>query len=265
MLVDSHCHLDFEDFAEDMDGVLARAAEAGVGAMQTICTRLSQFEQVSAIADKYPHIWCSVGIHPHHVAEEGAFSVENLLSRVEAQPKVIGIGETGLDFHYDMSPRAEQETAFRIHIEAARQCQLPLIVHTRNADIETCQILRDEAGRGAFPGVIHCFSVGREVAETALELGFYISLSGIVTFKNAEALREIVRDVPIERILVETDAPFLAPIPHRGQRNEPAYVRDTAAYVAELKGVSYDELAAQTGENFFRAFSRIDSQSHVNQ
>lgn len=264
MLVDSHCHLDFEDFAEDMDGVLARAAEAGVGAMQTICTRLSQFEQVSAIADKYPHIWCSVGIHPHHVAEEGAFSVEDLLSHVEAQPKVIGIGETGLDFHYNMSPRAEQEVAFRIHIEAARQCQLPLIVHTRNADSETCQILRDETGRGAFPGVIHCFSVGREVAETALELGFYISLSGIVTFKNAEALREIVRDVPIERILVETDAPFLAPIPHRGQRNEPAYVRDTAAYVAELKGVTYDELAAQTGKNFFRAFSRIDSQSLVN-
>jgi TatD DNase family protein len=265
MLVDSHCHLDFEDFAEDFDGVLARAAEAGVVAMQTICTRLSEFEQVSALADKYPNIWCSVGIHPHHVAEEDDFTLQDLLGRVAAQPKVIGIGETGLDFHYDMSPRAEQETAFRIHIEAARQSQLPLIVHTRNADGETCRILREEAGRGAFPGVIHCFSVGREVAETALELGFYISLSGIVTFKNAEDLREIVRDVPLERILVETDAPYLAPMPHRGKRNEPAFVRDTAQYVADLKGVTYDELTAQTGRNFFDLFSRIDSKLVDNQ
>ncbi len=261
MLVDSHCHLDFDDFAEDFDGVLARAAEAGVGAMQTICTRLSQFEKVSRLAEEHANIWCSVGIHPHHVAEEDAFTVEDLLGRVAARAKVIGIGETGLDFHYDMSPHEEQETAFRIHIEAARQCQLPLIVHTRNADAETCRILRDEAGRGGFPGVIHCFSVGREVAETALELGFYISLSGIVTFKNAEALCEIVRDVPLNRLLVESDAPYLAPMPHRGKRNEPAYVRDTAQYIADLTGVTYDELSAQTGQNFFDLFSRIDSKA----
>ncbi len=265
MLIDSHCHLDFEDFAEDFDGVLARAAEAGVGAMQTICTRLSKFEQVSALVDKYANIWCSVGIHPHHVAEEDEFTAEDLLERVAAQPKIIGIGETGLDFHYDMSPRAEQETAFRIHIEAARECQLPLIVHTRNADSETCRILCDEASRGAFPGVIHCFSVGREVAETALELGFYISLSGIITFKNAEPLREIVRDVPLDRILVETDAPYLAPMPHRGKRNEPAYVRDTAQFVADLKGVPYAELSAQSGQNFFDLFSKADSKAFENQ
>jgi TatD DNase family protein len=258
MLVDSHCHLDFDDFAGDFDDVLARAAAAGVGAMQTICTRLSQFEQVSAIADRYPNIWCSVGIHPHHVAEEDDFTAADLLDRVAAHSKVIGIGETGLDFHYDMSPRGEQEAAFRSHIEAARESQLPLIVHTRNADAETCRILRDEAGRGAFPGVIHCFSVGREVAETALELGFYISLSGIVTFKNAQQLRDIARDIPLERLLLETDAPYLAPMPHRGKRNEPAYVRDTAQYVADLKGLTYAELAAQTGENFFNLFSRVD-------
>lgn len=261
MLIDSHCHLDFEDFAEDFGDVLARAQEAGVGAMQTICTRLSQFEQVAAIADTYPNIWCSVGIHPHHVAEEDDFTAADLLERVSAHPKVISIGETGLDFHYDMSPRGAQEVAFRIHIDAARQCQLPLIVHTRNADVETCRILREEAGRGAFPGVIHCFSVGREVAETALELGFYISLSGIVTFKNAEQLRQIVRDVPLERLLVETDAPYLAPMPHRGRRNEPAYVRDTAQFVAELKGMTYGELTRQTGQNFFELFSRVDAKS----
>ncbi len=258
MLVDSHCHLDFEDFAADRDAVLARAAEAGVGAIQTICTRLSQFGQVLALAEAHPNIWCSVGIHPHHVAEEDDFTTDDLLRIAAAHPKVIGIGETGLDFHYEMSPRAEQAAAFRKHIEAARESGLPLIVHTRSADQDTCQILREEAGRGAFPGLIHCFSVGREVAETALDIGFYISLSGIVTFKNAEPLRAIARDIPLDRLLVETDAPYLAPVPHRGQRNEPAFVRETAQFIADLKGLAFAKIADQSGKNFFKLFSRVN-------
>ena len=258
MLVDSHCHLDFEDFDADREAVLARARDAEVGALQTICTRLSQFDQVLALAEAHENIWCSVGIHPHHVAEEGAFTATDLLARAERHAKVIGIGETGLDFYYDTSPRDQQASAFRAHITAARESGLPLIVHTRNADRETCDILREEAGKGAFPGVIHCFSVGREVAETALELGLYISLSGIVTFKNAESLRAIAREIPHDRLLVETDAPYLAPVPHRGKRNEPAYVCDTAQFVAELKGVSFAELAVKTTENFFNLFSRAE-------
>ena len=260
MLVDSHCHLDFEDFNEDRDAVLARAAESGVGALQTICTRLSQFSQVLAIAEAHPQIWCSVGIHPHHVAEEKDFSTADLLDIAEMHEKVIGIGETGLDYFYDMSPRKKQTEAFRKHIDASRESGLPLIVHTRSADRETCEILREEAGKGAFSGVIHCFSVGREVAETALDLGFYISLSGIVTFKNAESLREIVRDIPLERLLVETDSPYLAPVPHRGQRNEPAFVRDTALFIADLKGVEFMEIVNQSGKNFFKLFSRAGRQ-----
>jgi len=259
MLVDSHCHLDFEDFNEDRDAVLARAAEAGVGAMQTICTRLSQFSQVLAIAEAHPNIWCSVGIHPHHVAEEDDFTAADLLHIVESHEKVIGIGETGLDFFYDTSPRAEQAAAFRKHIDASRESGLPVIVHTRSADRETCEILREEAEKAAFPGVIHCFSVGREVAETALDLGFYISLSGIVTFKNAESLRDIARDIPLERLLVETDSPYLAPVPHRGRRNEPAFVRDTAQFIADLKGVEFAEIVDQSGKNFFKLFSRVDT------
>ncbi len=260
MLVDSHCHLDFEDFDADREAVLARARDAGVGAVQTICTRLSQFEQVLALAEAHENMWCSVGIHPHHVAEEEDFTAADLLARAERHAKVIGIGETGLDFYYDTSPRDQQESAFREHIAAARDSGLPLIVHTRNADRETCDILREEAGKGAYPGVIHCFSVGREVAETALELGLYISLSGIVTFKNAETLRDIAGNIPLDRLLVETDAPYLAPVPHRGKRNEPAYVRDTAEFVAELKAVSFADIAAKSSENFFKLFSRADSE-----
>jgi len=256
MLVDSHCHLNFEDFNEDRDAVLARAAEAGVGALQTICTRLSQFNQVLAIAEAHPNIWCSVGIHPHHVAEEDDFTTADLLLIAESHEKVIGIGETGLDYFYDTSPREQQAIAFRKHIDASRASGLPLIVHTRSADRETCEILREEAGKGAFPGVIHCFSVGREVAETALDLGFYISLSGIVTFKNAESLRDIARDIPLDRLLVETDSPYLAPVPHRGRRNEPAFVRDTAQFIADLKAVEFAEIADQSSKNFFKLFSR---------
>ncbi len=255
MLVDSHCHLDFPDFAADIDGVLARAAEAGVGALQTICTRVTRFDAVRGLAEAHPQVWCSVGIHPHHVAEEPAITAEHLV-RMAAHPKVIGIGETGLDFHYDNSPRPAQEASFRCHIAAARETGLPLIVHTRSADAETCRILREEAGQGAFPGVIHCFSAGRAVAETALEIGLSISFSGILTFKNADEVRAVARDVPADRLLVETDAPYLAPVPHRGRRNEPAHVRHTAARLAELKGLDEAALARATTDNFFRLFAK---------
>ena len=260
MLVDSHCHLDFPDFGDDLDGVLARAAQAGVGTLQTICTRVTQFDAVRGLAEAHERVWCSVGIHPHHVAEEPEVSADHLV-RMADHPKVIGIGETGLDFHYDNSPRPQQEASFRQHIAAARETGLPLIVHTRSADNDTCRILREEAGKGAFPGVIHCFSAGRAVAETALEIGLYVSFSGILTFKNAEEVRAVACDVPVDRLLVETDAPYLAPIPHRGRRNEPAHVVHTAARLAELKGLDDAELAQATTANFFRLFSKAIPQS----
>ena len=259
MLVDSHCHLDFPDFGDDLDGVLARAAEAGVDTVQTICTRVTQFNAVRGLAEAYERIWCSVGIHPHHVAEEPDITVDHLV-RMADHPKVIGIGETGLDFHYDNSPRPQQEASFRQHIAAARVTGLPLIVHTRSADEDTCRILREEAGKGAFPGVIHCFSAGRAVAETALEIGFHVSFSGILTFKNAEEVRAVARDVPLDRLLVETDAPYLAPVPHRGRRNEPAHVVHTARQLAELKGLDDAELAGATSANFFTLFSKSQPQ-----
>ena len=260
MLVDSHCHLDFPDFGDDLDAVLARAAEAGVSTMQTICTRVTRFDAVRALAEAHEAIWCSVGVHPHHVAEEPAVTAEHLV-RLAEHPRVIGIGETGLDFHYDNSPRPQQEASFRHHIAAARETGLPLIVHTRSADEETCRILREEAGKGTFPGVIHCFSAGRAVAETALEIGLHISFSGILTFKKAEDVRAVARDVPVDRLLVETDAPYLAPVPHRGRRNEPAHVRHTAGLLAELKGLEDAELARETSENFFRLFAKSCFQS----
>ena len=254
MLVDSHCHLDFDVFDEDRRETIQRARDAGVVAMVTICTRVTKFEEIRAIAETDDNIWCSVGIHPHQVEEEPVVTVEDLVSRA-AHPKVIAIGETGLDYYYDNSPRELQETSFRTHIAASRETGLPLIVHTRDADEDMADILEDEMGKGAFPGVLHCFSSGRRLAERALNIGFYISISGIVTFKNAQDLRDIVKDVPVERILVETDAPFLAPIPNRGKRNEPAFVTNTAAKVAELKGMDNQALSAASTENFFRLFT----------
>ena len=212
-----------------------------------------------ALAEDHERIWCSVGIHPHHVAEEPEISADHL-ARMADHPKVIGIGETGLDFHYDNSPRPQQEASFRQHITAARQTGLPLIVHTRSADEETCRILREEAGKGAFPGVIHCFSAGRTVAETALDIGLHVSFSGILTFKNAEAVRAVARDVPMDRLLVETDAPYLAPVPHRGRCNEPAHVVHTARRLAEIKGLEEAALATATTNNFFRLFSKAELQ-----
>ncbi len=258
MLVDSHCHLDFDVFDDDRDDMIARAADAGVGTMVTICTHLSKFETVRAIAASHQRIWCSVGIHPHQVAEEGIAPAERLIE-LAGDPLVVGIGETGLDYYYDHSPRADQRANFRAHIGAARETGLPLIVHARDADDDTAAILVEEAGQGAYPGVMHCFSAGRALAEAALDLGLYISLSGIVTFRNAEDLREIVRDVPLDRLLVETDSPFLAPMPNRGKRNEPAFVVHTARAVAELKGVDETALADATTENFFRLFSKAEA------
>ncbi|MDP1750562.1 MAG: TatD family hydrolase [Reyranella sp.] len=259
MLIDSHCHLDFPELAGDEEAVLARARMAGVGGMLTIGTRLDQFERVRAIAERHGNIWCSVGVHPHEAKEEGQRTPDRLIEATR-HPKVVGIGETGLDFYYEHSPRDEQAESFRAHIAASRTTGLPLIVHTRDADRETIDILEEEAGKGSFPGLIHCFSSGAEVARHALALGLYISISGIVTFKAAENLRAIVRDIPLDRLLVETDSPYLAPIPKRGKTNEPAYVAHTAAKVAELKGVGIAELEAATTANFFRLFTKAERQ-----
>ena len=258
MLVDSHCHLDFPELRSDLPAVLARATEAGVQAMLTIATRLDRFEGVRAVAETAPNIWCTVGIHPHEAADEPIDEPARLIAEA-SHPKVIGIGEAGLDYYYEHSPRDDQIRNFRAHIAAARETGLPLVVHARDADDDLCQILQDEHARGAFPGLIHCFSSGRGLAETALKLGLYISISGIVTFKKADELRAIVRDVPLDRLLVETDAPYLAPVPHRGRSNEPAFVRHTASAVAAIKGVTPETLGEQTTANFFRLFSKARS------
>ncbi len=255
MLVDSHCHLDFDRFDGDREETVQRALDAGVGTMVTICTRVSRFEQISAIARSNDRIWCSVGVHPHQVAEEGRVPAAELV-RLAEDSRVVGIGETGLDYFYDTSPRDDQKDSFREHIAAARETGLPLIVHTRDADEDMADILEEEYAKGRFSGVLHCFASGRNLAERALALGFYISLSGILTFNNAEDIRNIVRDVPLDRLLVETDSPFLAPAPNRGKRNEPSFVIHTANKAAELKGIDPETLAATTTENFFRLFSR---------
>src|SRR5882757_393439 len=255
-LVDSHCHLDFPDYAGQVDGVVARAGAAGVGVCLTIGTELKRFPGVRAVAEKFPNVWCSVGVHPHE-AEKELLDDEAALLREAAHPKVVAIGETGLDYFYEHSPRLQQQANFRSHIAAARQTGLPVIVHTRDADDDTIAILRDEMAKGAFTGLIHCFTGTQKLADAALELGLYISVSGIATFKNSAPLRDVIKSVPLERLLVETDAPYLAPVPHRGKTNEPAFVVHTAAMLAELKGVTPDQLAAATTENFFRLFSKV--------
>jgi TatD DNase family protein len=254
-LVDSHCHLDFPDFAEERAAVIARARAAGIGTLVTICTKITEFDTVLAIAESDPDIWCTVGIHPHEAASEPAVD-EARLTALAAHAKVIGIGECGLDYHYDMSPRDRQREVFRTHARAARESSLPLIVHTREADDDTAALLAEESQGGRLTGVLHCFTSSHKLALQALDLGLYISFSGIVTFKNAEDLRDVVRAVPLERMLVETDAPFLAPVPRRGKRNEPAFVAYTAAFIAELRGISPAELAAVTTDNFHRLFPK---------
>lgn len=255
MLIDSHCHLDFPDFAEELDAVVARAGAAGVGAMLTISTHLSRFERVRAIAERFDNVWCTVGVHPHEAAGEGDVSPEALVA-LAAHPKVIGFGETGLDYFYEHSPREAQRRSFRVHIAAARAARLPVVIHTRDADDETAALLAAEHASGPFSGVIHCFSSTRALADRALALGLYISFSGIVTFKKADALRAVAALVPPERLLVETDAPYLAPAPKRGKRNEPGFVVHTAAEVARVRGVDPAALAEVTSANFFRLFAK---------
>ena len=255
MLVDSHCHLDFDALQEDFSGVLARAAAANVGMMVTICTKVTEFERVRSISETHDNIYCSVGIHPHNAEEEPITSAAELIEMAQ-HPKVIGIGETGLDYFYDYSPRDKQKAAFIEHIKAARETGLPLIIHSRDADEDMGQILTDEMGKGAFPALMHCFSSSPELGRTAIKLGLTISLSGIITFKKADEVRELAAEVPLDRLLVETDSPYLAPIPHRGKSNEPSFVVHTNEKLAELHNVSPEEMARQTTDNFFALFSK---------
>jgi TatD DNase family protein len=256
MLIDSHCHLDFPDFAEDRAAVITRAKARGVGRMITISTQVQRFYDIAAIAERDPDIFCTVGTHPHRAHEEPEASAAELVS-LARHPKCVGIGEAGLDYHYDRAPRDVAARVFRTHIAAARQSGLPLVIHARDADEDIAATLKDEMGKGAFAAVLHCFTAGRMLAETGLELGLYVSFSGVVTFKNSEALREIARDVPLDRMLVETDAPFLAPVPNRGKRNEPAFVADTARVLAKVKRVSEADFARMTSDNVERLFSKM--------
>jgi TatD DNase family protein len=255
MLVDSHCHLDFPDFEADRPAIIDRARAAGVGIMVTISTRVRQFDRLRAIIDANDGIYASIGTHPHNAAEELDVTTDDLIAFTR-HPKVVAIGEAGLDYHYDGDPAAQAE-GLRRHIAAARITGLPLVIHARHADDDMARILREEAGKGPFPAILHCFSSGRDLAMTGVELGFHVSFSGIITFKRTEALRAIAAEVPADRLLVETDAPYLAPTPHRGSRNEPAYVAETVKILAEIRGVTPDEIAARTTENFHRLFRKV--------
>jgi len=256
MLVDSHCHLDFPDFAGELEAVVTRARTAGLMRLVSISTRVRRFAGLLAIAERFPEVYCSVGTHPHYAHEELDITAHDLVAHTR-HPKVVAIGEAGLDYHYDRSPRDAQERGFRAHIAAARATGLPLVIHTREADADTARILEEETGEGAFPAVLHCFTGGADLARRAVALGLYVSFTGILTFKNSTALREIASSLPADRILVETDAPYLAPNPFRGKRNEPAYVVETAKILAETRGVSLEEIARQTSNNFFRLFSKV--------
>jgi TatD DNase family protein len=256
MLIDTHCHLDFEDFASEREAIVDRARAAGLQRIITISTRVGQFSKIAAMAESYPDVFCTVGTHPHQAHEESDVTLEQLVS-LAAHPKCVGIGEAGLDYHYDQAPRDVAARVFRTHIAAARATGLPLVIHARDADADIAAILEDEIGKGHFKALLHCFTSSRELAETALSLGLYISFSGVLTFKKSEDLRSIARDVPADRLLVETDAPFLAPVPYRGKRNEPAYVAETAKVLAEVKGMANDELAAVTSANALRLFSKM--------
>lgn len=256
MLIDTHCHLDFPDFEAERDAIVARARAAGIGQMITISTRVKKFETILGIAESYPDVFCSVGTHPHNADEELDIETTDLV-RLSAHPKVVAIGEAGLDYFYDNAPRDAQAIGLRRHIAAARETQLPLVIHSRSADEDMADILTEETGKGAFPFLLHCFSSGHELAKVGVELGGYISFSGILTFPKSEDLREIARTVPHDRMIVETDAPYLAPKPFRGKRNEPAHVAHTAQVLAETIGVSTEEIAVITTANAFRVFSKM--------
>ncbi len=256
MLIDSHCHLDFPELAADLNGVLARASDAGVDLMVTISTRVLQFARLKDIVEAHDNVFCSIGTHPHHAAEEPDITADELIE-LARHPKLVAIGEAGLDYHYDYSPRDVQKKSFRTHIAAARATGLPLVIHAREADADIARMLEEETKKGAFPFVLHCFTSGAELAHAGLALGGYVSFSGVVTFKNADYLRDIALAVPYDRLLVETDAPYLAPVPMRGKTNEPAFVAHTAARLAALRGVSETDLARSTSDNFFRLFKKV--------
>jgi TatD DNase family protein len=256
MLVDSHCHLDFPDFSGEVDAIIARAQGAGVARLVSISTRIKKHDDILAIAERFPDVYCSVGTHPHNAQEELDFDTAAIVARTR-HPKVVAIGEAGLDYHYDYSPRDAQERGFRNHIAAARETGLPLVIHAREADDDMAHILEEETGKGPFPAVLHCFSSGPELARRAIALGLSISFTGILTFKKSDELRTIAASLPADRILVETDAPYLAPGKLRGKRNEPAYVVETAKVLAETRGVTFDEIARQTTDNFFRLFNKV--------
>lgn len=255
MIVDSHCHLNYGTMMEDMSGVMARAKSAGVETMLAINARLSEFDDVLAVAEKYDHVFATVGSHPHEAEKEPDVQTEFLLEKAQ-HAKVVGIGESGLDFFYEYAPRDLQEANFRAHIAASRDSGLPLIVHAREADDECIRILQDEMGKGAFPAVIHCFTASRAFAEASLEMGFYISISGIVTFKSAKDLQETTKIIPLDRLLIETDAPYLAPVPKRGKPNEPSYVKYTAEFLSSHLDIPYADLAKATTDNFYQIFSK---------
>ncbi len=256
MLVDRHCHIDRHEFAKDLDGVVERAKAAGVGILVDISTRIRKFDEVKALVERFDNVYGSVGTHPHNAHEELDIPVSEIV-RLSRHPKIVSIGEAGLDYFYKHSTPAAQAEGFRNHIAAARETGLPLEIHTRDADADTLAILKEEHARGPFPAILHCFTGGRELAMGALDLGLYVSFSGVISFKKSEALREIARDIPMERLLVETDAPFLAPEPYRGKLNEPAYIVHTANALAAVKGVSEGEIARRTTENFFRLFTKV--------
>ncbi|HEY2533642.1 MAG TPA: TatD family hydrolase [Xanthobacteraceae bacterium] len=256
MLIDSHCHLDFPDFAAELDAVVARAGAAGIARMLTISTRVKRHAEVLAIAERFPDVFCSVGTHPHYAHEELDISAADLVARTQ-HAKIVAIGEAGLDYHYDNSPREAQARGFRTHIAAARQTGLPLVIHSRDADDDMARILEEEMAKGAFAAVLHCFTGGPELARRAMTLGLFISFTGILTFKNSTALRAIAAELPADRMLVETDAPYLAPGRFRGKRNEPAYMIETANVLAESRGVSFATIARQTTDNFFRLFAKV--------
>lgn len=255
MLADSHCHLNYKGLIEDQPAILERARARGVTAMLNISTREREWDDIVATAEREPDVWASIGIHPHEADSHPEVDVAKLVTRA-AHPRVVGLGETGLDYFYDHSDRARQAASFRTHIAAARETGLPIIVHTRDAEDDTAAILREELGKGAYPGVIHCFTGTGAFADIALDLGFYISISGIVTFKNARDLQETAARLPIDRLLIETDAPFLAPVPHRGKTGEPSFVADTAAFLATLRGESVEELEEVTARNFHTLFAK---------
>lgn len=256
MLVDHHCHIDRPEFAGDLDGVVARAKAAGVGIMVNISTRIRKFDHLISVVERFPDVYGTVGTHPHHAHEELDIPVSEIV-RLAQHPKIVGIGEAGLDYFYKHSTPQAQEQGFRNHIAAARQTGLPLEIHTRDADTDTIKILEDEHAKGAFPAILHCYTGGAELARRAVELGLYVSFTGVVTFKKSDALREIARAVPLDRILVETDAPYLAPEPFRGKQNEPAYVVHTAAHLAKARGIPAATFAAATTENFFRIYRKV--------